>query len=384
LEVFLTDGFLQLQGKRVGLVTNASGVNRQLRSTIDLLFADQRLHLQALFAPEHGILGNVQAGVEVAEQIDARTGLPLYSLFGSSLQSHQPTQNMLQGLDALIYDIQDVGARYYTYTATMAYAQEAAAAAGLDFIVFDRPNPITGHHREGNLLDSAFASLVGVHPIPIRHGLTSGELARLFAAERGYPPPTVLAMRGWQRSAWFDETSLPWVQPSPNLPTLDSALLYPGTCLLEGTTLSEGRGTTRPFELFGAPWLNPFLLREILEQLALPGVAFRPASFTPTFSKYAHTLCHGLQLHILDRESIRPVALTLYILATVRQLHPDDFSWLKNEDGGYLIDRLFGSDRPRLAFDAGTDVVTIMADWPSQIASFQERCRTHWIYEPEG
>jgi uncharacterized protein YbbC (DUF1343 family) len=266
----------------------------------------------------------------------------------------------------------------------MAYSLEAAAAADLDFIVFDRPNPITGHHLEGNLLDRAFASLVGVHPIPMRHGLTIGELARLFAAERGYPPPMVIPMRGWQRSAWFDETDLLWVQPSPNLPTLDSVLLYPGTCLLEGTTLSEGRGTTRPFELFGAPWLNPFPLVEILEQLVLPGMAFRPVSFTPTFSKYANTPCHGLQLHILDRESIRPVELALHILATVRQLHSDDFSWLKSVDGSYLIDRLSGSDQPRLAFDVGSDVVSIMADWPAQIASFHERCRTFWIYEPEG
>ncbi len=377
LEVFLQDGLPQLQGQRVGLVTNYSGVDTRLRTTVDLLAADKRIHLSALFGPEHGIRGDAQAGVEVGSSTDQRTGLPVHSLYG---QTHRPGAEMLQGLDALIYDIQDAGARYYTYLATLAYAQEAAAEAGLTFVVLDRPNPITGSHSEGNILDPNFASLVGIHPLPIRHGLTVGELACLFAAERDCPPPLVVPMRGWQRSYWFDEIDLPWIYPSPNLPTLDSLTLYPGTCLLEGTNLSEGRGTTRPFELIGAPWLDPYALQVALEQLDLPGVAFRPAYFTPTFSKHAQTLCKGVQIHITDRESLRPVELGLHLLATLRRLQPDAFTWITSSNNRYFVDRLFGSDQLRLALDNGADVSDWSASWDAGLAEFKERSHSHLLY----
>lgn len=376
LEVFLAEGLPELMGKRVGLITNYTGVDRHLRSTVELLFADKRLQLRALFGPEHGILGNAQDGVEVAESRDERTGLPVYSLYG---ETQQPTRDMLQGLDALIFDIQDVGARYYTYVATMVYAQQAAAKAGLPFVVFDRPNPITGTRIEGNILQPAFASLVGAHPLPIRHGMTIGELARLCAAERGYPPPLVVAMRGWHRSMWFHETGLPWVYPSPNLPTLDTATLYPGTCLLEGTTLSEGRGTTRPFELTGAPWLDPYKLIATLEQRQLPGVAFRPAYFTPGFSKHKDRLCAGIQIHITARDLVRSVELGLTLLVALHAQHPDTFAWIKRAES-YPIDRLFGSDQPRLLLDGGADAAEIMSNWSEQLAAFEARRRPHLLY----
>ena len=227
LETALAEGLAELAGRRAGLITNPTGVDRRLRSGADLLHAGWALELVALFGPEHGIRGEAQAGIPLGGTLDPRTGLPVHSLYG---ETRRPTPAMLAGLDALIFDIQDVGARYATYVSTLAYAQEAAAQAGLRFVVFDRPNPITGAGVEGDLLDPAFASFVGAHPLPVRHGLTAGELARLFAAERGWPEPLVVRLRGWRRAAWFDQTGLPWVQPSPNLPTLDSLTLYPGTC----------------------------------------------------------------------------------------------------------------------------------------------------------
>lgn len=380
LEVFLKEGLPQLQGRRAGLITNQTGVNRNLHTTVDLLAASDYLSLGALFGPEHGLRGEVQAGIEVASSVDDRTGLPVHSLYGSS---RRPTAQMLQGLDALIFDIQDVGTRYYTCLATMCYAQEAAAEAGLQFVVFDRPNPIAGTQVEGNILDPAFASLVGIHALPIRPGLTIGEMARLFAAERSYPAPLVVSMRGWQRSLWFDEIDLPWVYPSLNLPTLDAATLYPGTCLLEGTTFSEGRGTTRPFELVGAPGLDPFQLSAELEQLALPGVAFRPAYFVPTFSKHAQALCSGVQIHLTEREQIHPVALGLHLLATLRRLQPDTFAWLKGSSGVPFIDRLYGSDSLRHALDANTNVADVIASWDGPVASFKERRRPFLLYPEE-
>ncbi len=377
LEVYLDEGLPELDGRRVGLITNHTGVDGRLRSSVDLLHSSSRLQLGALFGPEHGVRGAAQAGEKVGGATDSRTGLPVHSLYG---ETERPTREMLEGLDALVFDIQDVGTRYATYISTMAYAQEAAAAAGLDFAVFDRPNPITGRHVEGNLLDPQFSSFVGVHEIPIRHGLTVGELARLFAAERGWPEPIVVSMQGWSRDQWFDETGLPWVQPSPNLPTLDSLALYPGTCLIEGTNVSEGRGTTRPFELIGAPWLDPFRLAEALESRGTPGVAFRPAYFTPTFSKHAGVTCGGVQIHILHRETVRPVELGLNLLYALRRLGPDEFAWRQGAEGRYFVDLLLGSDRPRRMLDEGASPVEVMAGWAEDAAAFGERRGRFLLY----
>lgn len=377
LETFVNAGLPAVTGKRVGLITNHTGIDNRLRSTIDVVRESGNTGLVALFAPEHGLWGEAQAGVPVDGHIDAHTGLPVYSLYG---ERHSPAREVLDTIDALIFDMLDLGVRYATRLSIMAKAQEAAAAASIDFVVFDRPNPITGERIEGNLLDTGFRSLVGCHPIPARHGMTLGELARLFAAEQGWPTPIVVPMRGWRRAWWFDETGLPWVFPSPNLPTLDAVMLYPGTCLLEGTNVSEGRGTTRPFELIGAPWLDPFALAAAMERCNLPGVAFRPTYFTPTASKHANIACGGVQIHILDREAMRPVAMGMHVLEVLRELEPDAFAWRQGREGRYSIDLLLGSDRPRRMLEAGDSVARITAGWEEEARAFGERRHPHLIY----
>jgi uncharacterized protein YbbC (DUF1343 family) len=377
LEVLLAEGLPALTGKRVGLIANHTAIDRHLRSAVDLLHDSDVVELAALFGPEHGVRGDAQAGVTVAAATDARTGLPVHSLYG---QTRRPTPEMLAGLDTLVFDIQDVGVRYATYISTMALALEAAAAAGLGFVVLDRPNPITGSAVEGNLLDPAFASFVGAHQIPIRHGMTAGELARLIASERGWPEPDIVPMRGWRREQWFDETDLPWVQPSPNLPTLDSVTLYPGTCLLEGTNVSEGRGTTRPFEYIGAPWVDPFRLAAEMTERGLPGCAFRPAYFTPTFSKHAGEVCGGVQVHITDRAALRPVAIGIHLLEAIRTLDPEAFAWRSFEEGRYFVDLLLGSDQPRRLLNEGAGATEVMAGWDDQSAAFAGRRQTFLLY----
>jgi uncharacterized protein YbbC (DUF1343 family) len=288
---------------------------------------------------------------------------------------------MLEGLEALIFDLQDIGVRYATYISTMAYAQEAAAEGGRLFVVFDRPNPLGGTRLAGNLLDPTWASFVGVHPLPVCHGMTVGELARLLAAERDWPEPLVVPMRGWKRSQWFDGTGLSWVQPSPNLPTLDSVTLYPGTCLIEGTNVSEGRGTTRPFDLVGAPWIDPFHLTGELERCQLAGFAFRPAYFTPTFSKYTHITCGGIQTYVVDREAARPFEFGLHLLHALLRLYPDDFGWKQGHDGRYFVDLLFGSDQPRRALQDGAEVADLVKGWPEALDKFRRKRQPFLLYE---
>jgi uncharacterized protein YbbC (DUF1343 family) len=377
LDVLLADGVPELNGARAGLITNHTGVDARFRSAVDLLHGSDWVTLAALFGPEHGVRGEAQAGAHVGSAVDARTGLPVHSLYG---ETRRPTPEMLAGLDALLFDIQDVGVRYATYISTMALAQEAAAEAGIRFVVLDRPNPLNGKEIEGYLLDPAFASFVGTHPIPIRHGLTVGELARLLATDTGWPEPLIVPMRGWRREMWFDATGRPWVQPSPNLPTLDSVALYSGTCLIEGTNCSEGRGTTRPFEYLGAPWIDPFALAADLERRGLPGAAFRPASFTPTFSKHAGEPCGGIQVHILVREALQPAALGIHLLHALRAADPAAFAWRAGKDGRFFLDLLLGSDQPRLALDGGAAPEEIVAQWEDDVAAFAERRRTVLIY----
>ena len=377
LEVLLAEGLESLRGHRVGLITNHSAIDRHLRSAIDLLHASSVVNLVALFGPEHGVRGDAQAGVKVEAATDKHSGLPVYSLYG---ETQRPTPDMLSGLDALLFDIQDIGVRYATYISTMANAMEAASDAGLPFVVLDRPNPLNGNGIEGNLLDPAFISFVGVHPIPIRHGMTTGELARLIAAERGWTEPIVVQMNGWRREHWFDQTRLPWVQPSPNLPTLDSVTLYSGTCLIEGTNVSEGRGTTRPFEYVGAPWLDPFELVEAMEKRDLPGCGYRPAYFTPTFSKHYGAVCGGVQIHIIDREALRPAELGIHLLDAIRSLDPQAFAWRQSSDGGYFVDLLVGSDQPRLMFDQGASADAIVAAWSNESDRFADRRKPYLLY----
>ncbi|GHO76691.1 hypothetical protein KSD_44620 [Ktedonobacter sp. SOSP1-85] len=378
LDVLLAGGVPSLHGKRLGLITNPTGINRALQGGVDLLHADPRFGLCALFGPEHGMRGDAQAGVHVQASTDSRTGLPVYSLYG---ETRRPRPEMLQGLDVLLFDLQDIGVRYATYLSTLVYAMEAAAEAGLLFVVLDRPNPLGGQLLAGNILHPDFSSFVGIANIPVCHGLTVGEFARLYAAEHALPEPMVVAMRGWRRDLWFDQLELPWVQPSPNLPTLDAVALYPATCLLEGLSCSEGRGTTRPFEILGAPDIDPFVLAETLTVHALPGVAFRPLYFTPTFSKHAQTRCGGIQVYLLDRAQIPLMELGLHLLADLRRLSPLSRTWIQGENGTYFLDLLCGSDQVRLALEAGASVAEITANWEGGLAAFAQRRAPFLLYQ---
>ncbi len=381
LDLLRQEGHPWLAGRRVGLVTNPTGVTWDLQSSVDVLHRREDCQLVALYGPEHGLRGDAQAGVHVESATDPRTGLPVYSLYGPT---RKPTAQMLAGVDLLVVDLQDGGARFYTYLYTMAYAMQAAAENGLPILVLDRPTPLGGEIVEGPLLDPAYASFVGLYPIPIRPGMTAGELAQLFNQEYGIGAELeVVRCRGWDRSLWFDQTGLFWVMPSPNLPTLDSLTLYPGTCLIEGTNLSEGRGTTRPFELIGAPWVNPYDLADTLEQLGLAGVRFRPTYFTPTFSKHEGQVCGGIQLHITDRCSLRPVTVAAHLIQTLKRLYPQEFDWRPpwEPDGVFPIDRLSGSDRLRKQIDAGVPAAEIVAGWSAELQTFSV-CRDRFLLYP--
>ncbi len=371
-----------LAGKRLGLITNPTGVNRHLTSTLDLLLKDDRFLVVSAFGPEHGLGGDAQDGIGVADYRDERLGLTVRSLYG---ESRQPSAEALAELDAMVLDIQDVGARFYTYTSTMLLAMRACREHGKEFIVLDRPNPITGSMVEGNLLDMRFASFVGPCPVPVRHGLTIGELALWANDKLGIGCNlTVCRMRGWTRSMWADETGLPWVMPSPNLPTVDSAAVYPGTCFVEGTNVSEGRGTTRPFELVGAPWIDGRLLAEWLNARSLPGCRFRPASFTPAFSKHSGQGCGGVQIHVTDRASYEPVRTGVHLLLAIRQLWPQHFGWAGTSEaasgGRPHVDLLAGTDRLRAAIDDGGDLAPLLEQWRREATIFSRQREGFLLY----
>ncbi len=376
LEVLMGPKRALLAGKRLGLITNATGVTRGLENAVDLMAAATDFKLVALFGPEHGVRGDAQAGAAVADQLDARTGLPVYSLYGAT---RKPTPAMLAGLDALVFDIQDIGARFYTYPWTLALVMEAAREAGIGVIVADRPNPIGGTEVEGPVLDPALASFVGAYPIPIRHGMTMGELALMMNTEFGIGCDlTVVTCAKWRRGKDFSQTGLPWVPPSPNMPTLDTAFLYPGTCLIEGTNLSEGRGTTKPFELIGAPFIDGATLADQLNQRNLAGVRFRPAHFTPTFSKFEGQRCAGIQVHITDRSRLAPVETGIAILREVARLHGQDFSFLPGNPP--FFDRLAGVSWLRGAIGAGDSLENLKVRWQQQLDAFKRKRLDYLLY----
>ncbi|MGD6815996.1 exo-beta-N-acetylmuramidase NamZ family protein [Metabacillus sp. 113a] len=324
-----------IKGKRIGLITNPTGVDRNLKSIVDIAAGSKDTELTALFGPEHGVRGDAQAGQYVEYYIDEKTGVPVYSLYG---QTKKPTPEMLKNVDVLLFDIQDVGTRYYTYIYTMAYAMEAAKEKGIPIIVLDRPNPLGGIQTDGPVLEPEFSSFVGRYPIPLRHGMTVVELATLFNNEFGIDADLkVIKMKGWKRNMDFDETSLPFVMPSPNMPTIETAFVYPATGMIEGTNLSEGRGTTKPFELIGAPFINSSDLAEKLNRLKLPGVSFRAASFTPTFSKHSGKLSHGVQVYVTDRKKFKAVKTGLSIVKTVKDMYPNDFQFLASNHFNLLL-----------------------------------------------
>ena len=367
LEQFLANPAPVAQGARIGILTNPSGIDHRLESAIDLIVAHPKLHVAALFGPEHGVRGEAQAGEHVGGGVDRRTGLPIHSLYGAT---RKPTAEMLDDIDILIVDIQDIGVRYATYLSTIALAIDACSERGKQVVILDRPNPLGGARVAGNILDPEFASFVGIHAIPILHGLTIGEFGMLWARDHRLTPPVVVPIEGWTREMWFDQTDLPWVFPSPNLPTLDSTIVYPATCLIEGTVLSEGRGTTRPFEIIGAPWIDPSALAGSLAAIGLAGVGFRPLSFTPMFSKHRGEQCGGVQIHVTDREGFDSVGLGPHLLATVRGLYPDQFGWLPPIDGSWFIDKLAGGSTIRETIDAAGSVDRFLTQWAAGAGKF--------------
>jgi uncharacterized protein YbbC (DUF1343 family) len=373
----------ELRRARLGLVVHPASVTSDLVHAADAL-ASAGFDLRALFGPQHGARGEKQDNmIESDPFVDARTGLPVHSLYG---EVRKPTPEMLHGLDALLFDLQDVGVRIYTFVWTMALAMEACAEVGVRFVVLDRPNPIGGRVTEGPVLREGFESFVGLHPVPMRHGLTAGELARWLVGERGIDCRLdVIPCDGWSRDHWWDETGLPWVLPSPNLPTPDSCAIYPGMVLMEGTNLSEGRGTTRPFEMFGAPYLEPYALTERLESAGLAGVRFRPCYFEPTFQKHAGRLCGGAQLHVTDRGALRSVRVAVEILRAARDLAPDAFAFIpppyEYETEKMPIDILWGGDGLRLGIESGAGVDRILGDQAKDLGDFDGAVNPYRLYD---
>jgi uncharacterized protein YbbC (DUF1343 family) len=382
LENLLTQQLELIMGQRVGLVASTSSVDRDLTSTVTRLHQHPDVRLVALFGPEHGLRGEAQAGESVDTFTDPLTNLPVYSLYG---KTHKPTPDMLQGIDVLVFDIQDGGVRFYTYLATLAHVMQAAAEHELPVIVLDRPTPLGGHKVEGPVLDPAYQSFVGPYPIPICYAMTMGEIARLFndVFEIGCRLE-VVPLSGWRRGMWFDQTGLPFVPPSPNLPTLQSLTLYPGTCLVEGTNLSEGRGTTKPFEYIGAPWIDAEDLTDRLNDLQLPGVRFRPVYFVPTFSKHRDQPCRGVHIYVQDREKCQPIVTALHLLACVRSSYPDHFGWREPwvSGGHYPIDLLSGGSAVREHLDANQPIPDLVDGWQTALRSFCDH-RAHFLMYPD-
>ena len=373
LTVLLEERLDLIGDRSVGLITNATGVNENLESNVSLFCKNPDIHLKAIFSPEHGLWGAAQDAISISSSQHEDVDIPIYSLYD---KTRKPTVEMLEGIDVLIFDIQDVGARFYTYISTMAMAMEACAEYNVNFLVLDRPNPIGGR-MEGNILDMEFRSFVGYLPIPIRHGMTTGELARLFNDQIG-ARLEVLEMLGWRRDMWFDDTGLQWVMPSPNMPTLDTATVYPGTCLFEGTNVSEGRGTTRPFELIGAPWMDARRIADQLNQLSLTGVIFRPAYFIPTFVKYKDQNCGGVQVHVIDRDKFAPVKVALSMIDIIRRAYPGEFQWRGGDRP--FFDLLMGTDRVRKQLSSGESLDNIINSWEDELAKFSEARSGYCLY----
>ncbi len=367
VEVLLSDSLHLVAGRRVGLITNHTGIDADGTPTIDRLHEHPEVELVALFSPEHGIRGAAEAGVLIADDEDPETGLPIHSLYGDTLR---PTPEMLAEVEVLVFDIQDIGSRYYTYVYTMAHAMEAAGEQGIPFVVLDRPNPVGGTRVQGNVLDPRFASFVGRYPIPMRHGMTPGELAVLYTSAFGVDVRLHVApLQGWRRDMLFPETGLPWRPPSPNMPDLESALHYPGTCLFEGTNLSVGRGTDRAFQWIGAPWLDAEELAARMRALGLPGVRFHPASFTPSNpgdGKFAGTEVAGVRLEVTNPDAYDPTAVGVALLVETRRMSGDRWEWRLAH-----FDLLAGTDELRAGIEAGMDAAELTERWGAQLGAFE-------------
>ena len=384
LDVFLLNHLSKLEGKRVGIITNQTGMASSGEHIVDILSSIEDLSIGALYAPEHGIRGDLPDATKMASYVDKRTGLQVWSLYGEHLK---PTQEMLEDVDVLIYDVQDVGARFYTFISTMGLAMEAASEHGKPFIVLDRPNPINGVIIEGPIIEKQHFSFVGQYPIPVRYGMTPGELAWMIKGEKWMKGMDeldlkVIPMEGWQRTMWYDQTGLPWTRPSPNIPSILTAAVYPGLCLIEALNLSEGRGTMRPFEQIGAPWINSYELAETMNFLRLPGIYFKPITFTPVtlphaapWNKYKDQDVNGLNLIITDRERVRPLQVIVYLLVALKKHYPAELELRKN------LERLIGISSFRRSIDDLRSPEDILAEWEPGILAFNKSREKYLLYK---
>ena len=384
IERLLKEKLDLIRSQRIALVCNQASVLPDLDFVADVFAADDDINLTAYFGPQHGIRGDVQDNmIETDHSIDPRTGLPVYSLYS---ETRSPTEAMLENVDTIVFDMQDVGCRIYTFNYTMANCMIAAAQYGKRVVVCDRPNPITGVHVEGNVTETAFRSFVGQYELPTRHGMTCGELAKMFNEHFGIGCELeVVEMEGWSRDMWFEQTGLPWVLPSPNIPTVDTCVVFPATVHLEGTELSEGRGTTKPFELNGAPFIDPYEWAATLDEYNFPGVTFRPCYFQPTFQKWARQTCGGVQLHVTDREAFTPVIVGIAMVKTAHDLYPDKFQW-KQEDYEYEFgknpfDVVSGTDTIRKAIEAGESLEAITNSCAEGLERFASERSRFLIYD---
>jgi uncharacterized protein YbbC (DUF1343 family) len=383
LEILLAEKYSLIKGARVGLICNPASVDHDFWHAADLFHSHPGINLTALFGPQHGIRGETQDNmIEWKGFREPRTGVMAHSLYG---EYRKPTEEMLSDVDTLVFDLQDVGTRVYTFIYTMALAMEAAREYGKRFIALDRPNPIAGLAIEGAVLEKGHESFVGMYSLPMRHGMTVAELARMFNEEFKIGCDLEVApMRGYRREFWFDDTDAPWVIPSPNIPTPDTAKVYPGTVYVEGTKISEGRGTTRPFEFNGAPYADSHQVAEYLNKLRLPGVHFRPHSFLPAFQKHSGSCCHGVQIHPYDLEAFKPVITGIALIKAFHDLYPDDFQW-QSPPYEYVRDRLpfdviAGTTKLREQIESGVSIEEIAASWRSGEQEFAERRRPYLLY----
>ncbi len=383
LEKILNEQNNLLRNLRIGLICNQSSVNHQFQHAADLFFENDNLNLVSLFGPQHGIRGDVQDNmVETSHAIDRLTKLPIYSLYS---ETRQPTEEMLLSMDALVFDLQDVGCRVYTFIYTMANVMRACAMFGKKIFVLDRPNPIGGLLAEGNFLEKGHESFVGQFPLPMRHGLTVGELAKLFNTEFHINCDLeVITMNNWERQDFYDETDAPWVMPSPNMPTVDTTVVFPSTVYFEGTKVSEGRGTTRPFEIVGAPYIDSNEYADELSALELPGVIFRPINFLPTFQKYSNQSCGGVFLHITERNLFEPVITGLAMVKIMYELYPKDFEW-KDTPYEYEFDRnpfdvIAGTTKIREMIEEGKSIAEIKLSWKNDVEDFNELRKKYFLY----
>jgi uncharacterized protein YbbC (DUF1343 family) len=383
LEKLLDEGLRGLRGARLGLICNQSSVNHQLRHAADLLSEHSDANLTALFGPQHGIRGDVQDNmVETAHAVDRATGIPIYSLYS---ETREPTEEMLSNVDALVFDMQDVGCRIYTFVYTLANCMRAAKRYGKRVIVCDRPNPINGVSVAGTVLEPEFASFVGQFPLATRHGMTVGELALMFNQKFGINCDLeIIKMSGWSREQWLDETSAPWVIPSPNMPTVDTTIIFPGTVHLEGTQMSEGRGTTRPFELVGAPYIVAEEYARQLNSIGFPGVYFRACGFQPTFQKHAGQTCGGVQIHVTERDACEPVIVGVAVVKIAHDLYPEHFKW-KEPPYEYVYDKnpfdvIAGTGKLRASIERQESLDSIESGWQEALTIFRREREPFLLY----